>query len=159
MPKIELITEISAPINICFDLARSIDLHTISTAKTKERAIDGKVSGLIGLNEWVTWEAVHLGVKQRLTSRITAYERPLYFVDEQVKGAFRSIYHEHKFEVVADEVIMKDHFVFQSPFGIFGRLFNRLYLTKYLEKLLVERNAVIKEYAETGKWKMILNGR
>ncbi len=131
----------------------------ISTAKTEERTIDGKVSGLIALNDWVTWEAVHLGVKQKLTSRITAYERPLYFVDEQVKGAFKSIYHEHRFEAVADKVIMKDYFTFQSPFGIFGQLFNRLYLTKYLKQFLIERNAVIKEYAETGKWKLILNGR
>lgn len=159
MPQIELTTAISAPIDICFDLARSIDLHMISTAETNERAIAGKVSGLIGLNEWVTWEAVHLGVKQKLTSKITAYESPVYFVDEQVKGAFRSIYHEHRFETVADKVIMKDHFIFQSPFGIFGQLFNRLYLTKHLEKLLVERNTIIKEYAETGKWKSILDGR
>lgn len=157
MPKIELVTEIKSTINICFDLARSIDLHKISTAKTNEKAIAGTTSGLIGLNEFVTWQATHFGVRQKLTSKITAFERPNYFVDEQINGAFKSINHKHTFEQLSDKVIMKDVFEFHSPFGIFGQLFNRLILTNYLEKLLIERNNVIKEYAETVKWKLVLN--
>jgi hypothetical protein len=39
MPVISLKTIIEADIGLCFDLARSIDLHTISTAHTNERAI------------------------------------------------------------------------------------------------------------------------
>jgi|SRR6185437_2767344 len=157
MPKIELVTEIKSTINICFDLARSIDLHKISTAKTNEKAISGTTSGLIGLNEFVTWQATHFGIRQKLTSKITAFKRPEYFVDEQIYGAFKSIKHKHTFEQLSDKVIMKDLFEFHSPFGIFGQLFNRLILTNYLEKLLIERNSVIKEYAETGKWKLVLN--
>jgi hypothetical protein len=61
MPKIELHTEIDAPIERVFDLARSIDLHMLSTSHTNEKAIAGKTSGLIGLGEWVTWRAKHLG--------------------------------------------------------------------------------------------------
>jgi ligand-binding SRPBCC domain-containing protein len=157
MPKIELTTAISAPIEICFDLARSIDLHQISTATTKERAVAGRLSGLIAINEFVTWEATHFGIKQRLSSKITAFDRPHYFVDEQVKGIFKSIYHVHKFEQLGNQVRMTDVFEFQSPFGIFGRAFNSLILTNYLEKLLVHRNNIIKEFAETDKWKTILN--
>lgn len=159
MPKIELITEIKSTIDICFDLARSIDLHKISTAKTNEQAISGKTSGLIGLNEFVTWQATHFGIRQKLTSKITDFDRPSYFVDEQVKGAFTSIYHEHLFEQSANKVIMKDIFEFHSPFGIFGKVFNKLILTSYLKNLLTDRNNVIKEFAETDKWKLILNGR
>jgi ligand-binding SRPBCC domain-containing protein len=159
MPKIELVTEIKSTIDICFDLARSVDLHKISTAKTNEQAIEGKTSGLICLNEFVTWQATHFGVRQKLTSKITAFDRPNYFVDEQIKGTFKSIYHEHKFEQIADKVIMKDIFEFHSPFGLFGQLFNKLILTNYLHKLLVDRNNVIKEFAETNKWKLVLNGK
>lgn len=159
MPKIELVTEIKSTIDICFDLARSIDLHKISTAKTNEEAIDGRTSGLIGLGEFVTWEANHFGIKQRLTSKITSLNKPNYFVDEQIKGIFKSIYHEHKFEQFSDKVIMKDIFEFHSPYGIFGELFNKLVLTNYLRKLLHERNNIIKEYAETDKWKIVLNGK
>lgn len=159
MPKIELTTEIHSTIEICFDLSRSIDLHKISTQQTNEEAIAGTTSGLIKLNEFVTWHAKHFGIRQKLTSKITAFERPIYFKDEQQKGAFKHFYHEHKFEQVGDIVIMKDIFEFQSPFGIFGKIFNELILTKYMRKLLIERNNVIKDFAETNKWKTLLNGK
>ncbi|MCS3557280.1 MULTISPECIES: SRPBCC family protein [unclassified Sphingobacterium] len=156
MPKIEIITIINAPIALCFDLARSIDLHTISTSKTNEKAIDGRTQGLIELNEYVTWQATHFGIRQILTSKITAFEKPYYFVDEQISGAFKSLYHEHIFEQDGEKVIMKDIFTFQSPMGIFGRLFNKLILTAYLHKFLIERNNMIKEFAESDKWKRLI---
>jgi ligand-binding SRPBCC domain-containing protein len=122
MPTIELETEIKSDINICFDLSRSIDLHKISTAKTNEEAIEGKASGLISLNEFVTWRATHFGIRQKLTSKITEFERPFHFRDEQLKGVFKFIIHDHYFEIVGDGVKMKDVFRFQSPFGFIGRL-------------------------------------
>jgi len=156
MPKIEIITIINAPIALCFDLARSIDLHTISTSKTNEKAIGGRTEGLIELHEYVTWQATHFGIRQILTSKITAFERPYYFVDEQISGAFKSLYHEHVFEQDGEKVIMKDIFTFQSPMWIFGRLFNKLILTAYLRKFLMTRNSMIKEFAETDKWKRLI---
>ena len=159
MPIIKLKTEINSTIEICFDLSRSIDLHKISTAKTNEEAIEGTTSGLINLNETVTWEATHFGIRQKLTSKITAFDKPNYFRDEQIKGAFKSIYHEHKFEQLDNKILMTDIFEFKSPFGIFGKLFNKLILTNYLRNLLIDRNNIIKELAETDKWKLVLNGR
>ena len=156
MPKIHLITEICAPITRCFDLARSIDLHKISTQKTNEQAIVGKTSGLIGLGEFVTWQATHFGIKQKLTSKITAFERPIYFKDEQLQGAFQSFVHEHLFEQVGNKVIMQDIFDFKAPFGIVGKVFNYLVLTRYMRKLLMDRNQVIREFAETDLWKKVL---
>jgi ligand-binding SRPBCC domain-containing protein len=156
MPAIELVTIIKAPIEICFDLSRSIDLHKISTAHTHEQAIRGKTTGLIALHETVTWQAVHFGIKQQLTSKITAYERPYYFVDEQIKGAFKSFHHEHIFEKQMDTVVMKDVFTFKAPLGILGVIFNKLILIRYLKKLLLRRNSIIKEYAETNKWMHVL---
>ncbi|WP_461787933.1 SRPBCC family protein [Pedobacter sp.] len=156
MPKIILHTEINAPIDVCFDLSRSIDLHQISTNQTSERAIDGVTTGLIGLNETVTWEATHYGITQRLTSKITAFQRPFYFVDEQQKGAFKLIIHEHKFEQKHGKTFMEDCFYFESPYGIFGKIFNFLTLENHLKKLLLKRNEVIKFYAESEKWKSVL---
>jgi ligand-binding SRPBCC domain-containing protein len=158
MPKIEIITEINSTLEICFDLSRSIDLHKISTAHTHEQAISGRTNGLISLNETVTWQATHFGVKQRLTSKITAYDRPNYFTDEQVNGILKSFLHQHIFEKVGDKVIMKDIFEFHSPFGLLGKLFNHLVLTNYLKRLLTHRNQIIKEFAETEKWKKVLDG-
>ncbi|MDD2983529.1 MAG: SRPBCC family protein [Crocinitomicaceae bacterium] len=156
MPKIEIHTEINSSIEICFDLSRSIDLHLISTSKTKEKAIAGRTSGLVQLNDTVTWEATHFGVRQKLSSLISGFEYPFYFKDEQLKGAFKYFTHEHHFKQVGDQVVMTDVFVFESPFGILGRFFNRLVLTKYMRRFLMERNAIIKEYAESEKWKIAL---
>jgi len=158
MPIIQLETTINAPIDICFDLSRSIDLHTISTAATKEIAIEGITKGLINYNESVTWQATHFGIRQKLTSKITAYNRPFHFCDEQVKGAFKKIKHDHYFAEKDGVVVMTDIFLFESPLGFLGGLFNKLILTAYLRKFLTERNQVIKQFAETEKWKELLDG-
>jgi len=157
MPLIYLETKIESNIEVCFDLARSIDLHQISTAKSNERAIGGTMSGLIKLGETVTWEATHFGIKQNLTSKITQFKRPFHFRDEEVKGAFKYIIHDHNFEEINTTVIMKDNFEFQSPLGIIGKLLDKMILIDYMTQLLEERNKVIKEYAETEKWKLVLN--
>jgi ligand-binding SRPBCC domain-containing protein len=149
MPRIELSTHINAPIEKVFDLSRSIDLHMRSTSKTGEQAIAGRTSGLIELDETVTWRAKHFGIWQHLTSKITAYDRPNLFVDEMVNGAFKSFRHEHHFSVEGEGTLMRDVFVFESPLGIIGRLFNWLILKRYMTGFLVERNGVIKEEAET----------
>ena len=148
MPKIELTTPINAPIETVFDLARSIDMHIESTKQTGEQAVAGKTSGLIELGETVKWRAKHFGIWQNLTSKITEFDYPNFFADEMVQGAFKSFRHEHHFIKVDDHTLMKDVFVFESPLGILGRLFNWLVLTKYITKLLEERNRVIKEVAE-----------
>lgn len=156
MPLIKLETTINAAIEVCFDLSRSIDLHKISTIKTNEIAIDGITKGLINYNESVTWQAIHFGIRQKLTSKITAYNRPFYFCDEQIKGAFKKIKHDHYFAMKDNIVLMTDDFLFESPLGFIGRVFNKLVLTEYLKRFLMERNHIIKDYAETGKWKQLL---
>ena len=156
MTTIELETRIKSDLETCFDLSRSIDLHQISTVKTKEKAIDGKINGLINLNEFVTWQAIHFGITQKLTSRITAFNKPFHFRDEQLKGIFKFIIHDHYFSFQNNTVIMKDIFKFQSPLGYIGKLFDKIILTGYLKRLLINRNNIIKEYAETSKWKSII---
>jgi ligand-binding SRPBCC domain-containing protein len=149
MPKIELTTYINAPIDKVFDLSRSIDLHMESTKQTGEKAIAGKTSGLIGLGETVTWRAKHFGIWQTLTSKIIEYDRLNVFVDEMVNGAFKSFRHEHRFTIERGQTVMRDVFEFESPLGFIGKLFNKLILTRYMTKLLLERNRVIKEAAES----------
>ncbi|MFT5581761.1 MAG: ligand-binding SRPBCC domain-containing protein [Psychromonas sp.] len=156
MPVIKLITEINTDINIVFDLSRSIDLHKISTSQTNEEAIAGITSGLIELNESVTWRAKHFGVYQELTSQITEFHKPLMFVDEMTQGAFKSFIHIHSFEKIKNGTRMIDVFNYKSPLGILGILADRIFLKRYVTLLLVKRNLIIKEYAESGKWKEIL---
>lgn len=156
MPIIKLETLIDSTPEICFDLCASIDMHKVSTGKTQERAIAGRTSGIIQLNETVTWSAVHFGIRQELTSLISAFDRPVHFRDEQLKGAFKYFHHDHYFEEKDGKVLMTDTFEFESPGGPIGRLFNKLVLTDYMRRFLVERNQMIKTYAESDQWKEIL---
>lgn len=157
MARIILRTLIDAPAERCFDLSRSIDLHQRSTARTEERAIAGRTSGLIELGETVTWEAKHLGFRQQLTSKITAYEYPNFFVDEMQKGVFKSMYHLHQFECDGEKTIMTDDFQFKSPLGLLGKVADVVFLKNYLTQFLLERNQMIKQYAEGNEWQSLIS--
>ena len=148
MPLIVIKTHISADIQTCFDLSRHIDFHKASLEHSNEKAIAGKTSGFIALGEWVTWEAKHFGIKQQLTSKITEFEAPNYFVDEMVSGAFKSFRHEHIFTSEESRTLMIDKFYFKSPFGILGQLANVLFLKRYMTNFLRVRNTFLKEKAE-----------
>ena len=157
MPEIDLETRIAAPIKVCFDLARSIDLHKISLEHTNEKAIAGKTNGLIEKGEFVTWQAKHFGVNQHLTVQIIEMNPPDYFCDEMTKGAFKSMRHQHFFERKGNETLMMDKFIYEVPFSIFGGIFNSLILRSYMKRLLQSRNQTIKRIAESGEWKKILD--
>lgn len=157
MPTIHLTTFVAAPAERVFDLARSIDLHRKSMAHTGEEAIAGTTSGLIRLDETVTWKAKHFGKVRVLRSRITAMHPPLSFTDEMVDGDFKSIRHEHHFKRIDNGTLLIDLFHFETPYGGLGRILNRLFLTNYMKKLLEIRNQAIKEYAESEKWRFILD--
>ncbi|HTR28555.1 MAG TPA: SRPBCC family protein [Puia sp.] len=156
MPTIHLTTFVAAPTQRVFDLARSIDLHRKSMAHTGEEAIAGTTSGLIELNETVTWKAKHLRRVRILKSKITAMNPPLSFTDEMVDGDFKSLRHEHHFKRIDNGTLLIDIFTYEAPYGGLGRLADRLFLTNYMRNLLETRNKMIKEYAESDKWKFIL---
>jgi len=52
---------------------------------------------------------------------------------------------------------MTDLFIYKSPFGILGKLADKLFLKKYMTELLIERNRIVKEFSESEKWKELLN--
>jgi ligand-binding SRPBCC domain-containing protein len=145
---IRLETWINAPIEKCFDAARDLDLHMRSVAHTAERAVAGKTTGLLGLDEEVTWRARHFGITQHFTSRMTAFDRPRYFQDSMQRGAFRSFVHDHYFEFDGQRTRMIDVLTFSAPLGIFGRIAEKLALRSYLERLLRMRARTIKDAAE-----------
>src|SRR4051812_14523708 len=144
MPVITILTPVRASIERCFDASRDLDLHLESMGHTGERAVGGKTSGLIELGEQVTWEGRHFGVRQRFTSRITAYDRPAHFQDSMLHGAFHSFVHDHYFERVEGGTMMTDVLVFASPFGFIGAIVDRLIMTSYLRRMLTTRNHEIK---------------
>jgi ligand-binding SRPBCC domain-containing protein len=129
MALIRLETYINAPIERCFDLSLNVDLHRHSVARTHERPVAGVTSGMMKLGDTVTWEAVHFGIKQHLTSQITVYERPYRFTDEMLKGAFHDITHLHEFVPRPPGTLMVDLFEFHAYLGFLGTVAEVLFLT------------------------------
>jgi ligand-binding SRPBCC domain-containing protein len=72
------------------------------------------------------------GVTIGWTSEITAWEPPLRFVDEQVRGPYRIWVHEHRFEAVPDGTRVIDRVRYAVPGG---RLVNGLLVGPDLDRV------------------------
>ena len=125
MAIIRTVIDIAAPAEVCFDLARSVDAHVASTRQSGERAVAGRTSGLLELGESVTWRARHFGITQEL------------------------IVHDHYFEPADAGTRMIDVFEFTAPLGWLGTIAERVVLTRYMRRLLEQRNEVLREMAES----------
>lgn len=159
MPNIHLTTFIAAPVQVVFDLSRHIGLHKESMSAYREEPVAGTRFGLIEKEETVTWRARHLFKNRLLRVKITEMIKPDMFTDEQAEGDFKVMKHEHHFKPCENGTILIDLLYFESPYGVAGRWFNSLYLTGYMKKLLEQRNKTIKEYAESDKWKKLLENQ
>ena len=161
MIRIEETTIIEAPIERCFDLSRSVEVHLLSNVHSGEQAlaVGGVTAGLVGLFEEVTWRAKHFGVWQNLTSKITAMESPRYFQVTMVRGIFRFMQADHLFESLeSGGTEMKDVFSIAAPLPLLGPIAEALFLRRYMLALLRERNTVIKRVAESSEWEQYLPG-
>lgn len=156
MPIIELRTSIRAPQDRCFDLARSVDFHIVTAGDTRETAVGGRIAGLLELGETVTWRAKHFGIWQKLTVKLTAYNRPNHFQDIMLHGAFAEMQHDHDFEVSQGGTIMVDRFFFRSPFGLLGAFVDRSLLRQYMRGFLIRRAQILKTAAESESWRNYL---
>lgn len=148
MTLIRLVTEIRAPIEVCFDLARSVDAHVASAFDTGERAIAGVTSGLLNVGDEVTWQATHFGIRQTLRVRITQMDRPTRFTDEMIEGAFRHMKHVHEFESMGGLTCMRDAYEYSTPFGVFGRIASFVAVERHMRTFLTRRNEALKSLAE-----------
>ena len=157
METIRLATWIDAPVERCFLLSLSIDLHVASLGRTKERAIDGVTAGLIGEGETVTFQARQFGLRLRHTSRIEILRPYSYFRDVMVAGFFRHFEHDHHFAPMDDGTRMRDEVRFSLRWGPFGRLAAKLFVRRRLIALLTQRNAVIQQVAESEAWRQYLD--
>ena len=148
MPTITLATEIHAPIGRCFDLCRDLEVHTQTVPHTRERLVGEKQSGLAELEDVLTFEATHLGVRQRLSSLVTEFDRPHLFADEALSGAFASLRHVHTFTEVPGGTLMRDALTWKSPLGPLGTLADWLFLKRYMLGFLAIRNRNLKAICE-----------
>lgn len=148
MPTLVIETEINAPPEICFDLVRDVSLHLQTAKNTSEKAVAGTTHGKISLGETVTFEGKHFGIRQRLTVKITEFERPRFFTDEMIEGTFKKFKHKHEFVQKGFGTLMRDTLEWTSPFGFLGRIADTILLENHLRKFVSERNRMLKETAE-----------
>jgi ligand-binding SRPBCC domain-containing protein len=154
---IRLETFLLAPPARCFDLSRSVDLHTASAESTGERAVAGTTSGLMGEGDEVTWEAQHFGLRHRMSVRIDGWARPAWFTDSQTTGPFRHFHHRHEFVAQGEGTLMRDTLTLSAPFGGIGRLAEPL-LALHLRRFLAIRNDELRRVAEGEEWRSYLPG-
>jgi ligand-binding SRPBCC domain-containing protein len=148
VPSFTVLTEINRPVQVCFDLARDVEVHCRTAEFTGERAVAGRTSGLLDAGDVVTFEGRHFGIRQRLSARIVESVLPHRFVDEMVSGAFRSLRHVHEFRPsVTGGTIMSDTITWESPLGILGRLADP-FVGRHLRQFVIRRNSNLKALAE-----------
>ena len=160
MVSLDSLTVIHAPLERCFDLAQSVEVHLAGNVHWGETAmaVGGVTSGLVDLEQRVTWRAKHFGVWQNLTSEITAMDKPRFFQDTMIHGIFRFMEHDHFFRSLSGQATeMRDVFRFAAPLPVLGRLAEVAFLRSYMQGLLHERNAAIKAIAESAEWERYLS--
>lgn len=147
----EVVTAVTAAPSVLFDLALDVDVHAASLAGSDERATTSTGRRCLQLGEEVTFAARHVGVRWRMTSRITAYERPWRFVDEQVRGPFALLRHEHRFEPLGPgRTRATDRMTIALAGGRAGGLVTRRVVAPYLRRLLRRRADHLRRVAESG---------
>ena len=149
MSQIILETQINAPAEICFDLMRDIRIHARTTAQTNEKTVAGVTDGMISVGQTVTFEGTHFGIRQRLTVKVVEFDRPRLFVDEMTEGSFKTFKHRHEFFPQNRRTLMRDTLTWTSPFGVLGKIVDKLLLERHLIDLVSTRNSRLKEIAES----------
>lgn len=157
MPTIHLTTFIAAPIERVFDLSRHLAIYKVSIQQRNERFSSGAASNLVSQGETMTFQAKHLGKTRLVTTRVTELQKPSRLVQEQVKGDLLHFRHEHHFKRVDNGTILIDMIDFDGPRDVVGKLIGKFYLKEYLEKFINKRNSLIRQYAETDKWRAVLS--
>ena len=150
-------TEVFAPRERCFDLARSVDFHAASSQIIAGKAVAYRVSGLSEQGDKTTWSARFFGVRFRLTTEITHFDRPHGFSDDLCAGLFRHFGHVYTFTTrETDRTLMIDDFRFESPFGFLGAAFDTLILRRQMHAVALSRALHLKRVAESESWRDFL---
>jgi len=151
VPRVVIETWIAAPPERVFDLARDVGAHAASAEFSRERVVPpGRTEGLLEAGDLVTFEGVHFGLRQRATARIVFVDRPRRFDDELVRSAFRRLHHAHEFEPSNGGTLMRDTLEWVSPFGILGRIADRLAVIRHMRWFVTTKQLALKRIAEAG---------
>ncbi len=158
MQTIRLTTLIDAPVERCFQLSLSVDLHILSATRTRERAVAGKTSGILGLHDSVTWQGRHFGLNLHHTTLIDAWRPFIYFRDIMSEGHFAFFEHDHHFAPSGEGTRMRDEIRFAAPAGPLHSFFEAR-LRSHLKTVFATRNQTVQQVAESEVWHRYLDNQ
>ncbi len=75
------------------------------------------------------------GIPLRWLTEIERWDPPHAFIDFQAKGPYRYWHHTHQFSEVGDGTSIVDIVQYELPFGVLGRLANRIQVARDLEQI------------------------
>ncbi len=85
-----------------------------------------------------------LGVPLRWQARISYWQPPVEFVDEQLRGPYRVWIHTHLFHDDGEATIIEDVVRYRLPFAPFGEIFHPL-VRLQLERIFRFRRSAVQE--------------
>jgi ligand-binding SRPBCC domain-containing protein len=155
MPSIHLTSFICAPRERVYDLTRNMSVYKKLFDKRKEEFKYSSTSRLLENGESIVIVAKHLWKRRAISLQLGEADKSNSFRLTMSKGDLTSYSHLHHFKSADNGTFLIDMVEFGWPVDFTGRLLGKLYFRKYLEALLQQRNAIIKDFAETEKWKAI----
>ncbi len=79
------------------------------------------------------------------TTEITHVEAPFFFIDDQRSGPFKTWHHQHHFREIEGGVEMTDIVTYAAPFGILGRIAEKLIVDKKVKGIFDFRYKLLEE--------------
>ncbi len=116
----------------------------------------GYTRGLLGLHQRVLTQSNLWGFHFSTEMILTKFTPPFFFSYKIVNSIFKTVEHDYYFYDVSEETVMVNHLYYQTRWGILGEVINVIFLDYYLNHIIAKRNDLLREYAETNDWKVIL---
>ena len=156
MYSIHITTFINAPVERVFVLCRNTTVYKKALEGRNESLSASAAGILVNAGDTITLSAKHLGKTRVTTARVLEMNIPEKFVEEQVKGDLKSFRHEHHFKSVENGTLVIDLIEMEEPRDAVGGVLGKLFMKNYFEALLNKRNALVKLYAESEKWRAVM---
>jgi ligand-binding SRPBCC domain-containing protein len=109
----------------------------------------------MGLQDKINFSLTFMGRKRVLVTRIDSMDPCKEITSTLVKGrgSFVSLRHEQYFKPIENGTLLIDKLEYELAYGFAGRWADRLSVKNFLGKYLESKNLLIKQYAESDKWK------
>ena len=89
------------------------------------------------------------GLKFHWETEICKVNKPLFFIDRQLKGPYKLWEHKHTFIKKDNGVLIKDEVKYQLPFGVIGNIIHPLFVRKKIEEIFIYRKKVLNQLFES----------